>query len=169
MNENNIKLIVLDVDGTLTDGSIIYSSIVGECKVFSVKDGLILKALTRLDIPVIFLTGSNSTLVEKRGKELGVLDVLQGVENKRDVLVSYVSKLGINSKSVAYIGDDLNDYEAMLLCGFKACPSDAVAEIRDICDYVSTYRGGRGAIRDICEYILRLEKKYNEVLDLFGL
>jgi len=168
MSKESIKLIVLDVDGTLTDGGIAYDSAGAESKVFSAKDGLILKALPKLGIHVIFLTGKSSAIVEKRGKELDARHILQGVSDKKSTLISYADQHGIDLKAAAYIGDDLNDYAAMKLCGFKACPADAAVEILDICDYVSQCHGGHGAVRDICEYIIREEGKYREFLKLFG-
>lgn len=165
---HNISFIILDVDGTLTDGSIIHSSTGAEIKNFSVKDGLVLKVLPKLGIPVVFLTGRNSTITEKRGKELDVQDVLQGVSDKKSALLAYMAKHSMNADNVAYIGDDLNDYAAMRLCGFKACPADAVAEICDICDYISPFAGGHGAVRDICEFILKREGKHRDFLSMFG-
>jgi len=83
-------------------------------------------------------------------------------------LKTLFSERNIEPGQCAYIGDDLNDYAAMKLCGFKACPADAVVEIRELCDYVSPYSGGYGAVRDICEYILKQEGKYNELLAFYG-
>lgn len=161
---NIISLLVCDVDGTLTDGSIILDNSRMESRLFSVKDGLILKILPTLGIPVVFLTGRSSEIVAMRGKELGVQDILQGIEDKKAVLYSYITAHGISTENVSYIGDDLNDYAAMRSCGHKACPADAVVEIREICDYVSPYKGGHGAVRDICENLLKRENRYNEFL-----
>jgi 3-deoxy-D-manno-octulosonate 8-phosphate phosphatase (KDO 8-P phosphatase) len=164
---NNITLIVLDVDGTLTDGSITYDNEGIETKAFSVKDGFIIKCLPKLDISVIFLTGRVSKIVENRGNELDVRDILQGIEDKKTSLLTYATQHNIELINIAYIGDDLNDFAAMNLCGFKACPADAVVEIRAICDYISPYSGGYGAVRDICEYILKQNEMYGKYLDLF--
>jgi len=150
-----IKLIVIDVDGTLTNGGITYDSTGVEYKTFSVKDGYILKTLPTLGINIVFLTGRSSEIVEKRGKELDVQCILQGVNDKKAELTSYLKQHGIDAENVAYIGDDLNDFAAMKMCCFKACPADAVAEIRNLCDYVSPHNGGQGAVRDICEHILK--------------
>lgn len=100
-----------------------------ESKRFSVKDGLILKIMPKLGIPVVFLTGRSSEIVSTRGYELGVQDVLHGISDKRADLQSYILQRGICAQNVAYIGDDLNDYSAMISCGYKACPADAVVEI----------------------------------------
>jgi len=163
-----ISILVCDVDGTLTDGGVIFGDN-GEAKAFSVKDGLMLKVLPKLGIFVVFLTGRSSKIVEARGKELDIRDILQNIADKENILLSYIAEHGIDAQNVAYIGDDLNDCAAMKLCGFKACPADAAAEIRKLCDYVSPFNGGHGAVRDICEYILKQNGKYGEFLNLFGI
>ena len=162
-----LKLLVLDVDGTLTDGSITYGAGSLELKTFSVKDGLILKVLPEVGIHVVILTGRECEAVQRRGAELGI-EVVQGIADKAAKLRDILAQRGIPCSEVAYIGDDLNDYAAMQLCGFKACPADAAAEICGLCDYVSPYNGGHGAIRDICEYIVKQSGKWGDVLRLFG-
>ena len=158
------KLLILDVDGTLTDGSITYGDVV-ELKTFNAKDGLILKALPKLGIEVIFLTGRKSEAVARRAAELGA-EAVQCVDDKLTVLKSILTGRGIAPEQCAYIGDDLNDYAAMSICGFKACPNDAVAEIRGICDYVSQKKGGHGAVREICEVMLKRDNVYQRLLRL---
>ena len=162
-----ITHIFMDVDGTLSDGNILYSNAGGECKAFSVKDGLIIKALPKLGIFVIFITSRASSLVEKRGNELDVKYLLQGVTDKKAALLSCVSQEGLNLENIAYIGDDLNDYAAMKQCGFRSCPADAVREVRDVCDYVSPFHAGHGAVRDVCEFILKQSGKHSEFVCLF--
>jgi len=162
-----IKLLVCDVDGTLTDGAIVYGNNDTENKTFSVKDGLILKALFRFGIELVFLTGRKSEAVNRRAADLDAV-AIQGVDDKATALKILFSERNIESGQCAYIGDDLNDYTAMKLCGFKACPADAVTEIRELCDYVSPYNAGHGAVRDICEYMLRREGKYDDFLAFYG-
>jgi len=163
-----IKLLICDVDGTLTDGSIIYNDNSAELKSFSVKDGLILKLMPQLGIPVIFLTGRESSIVKRRAEELGAL-AIQGIDDKPSVIRNIQSERNLSAVECAYIGDDLNDYAAMMLCGYRACPNDAVREIREICNHVSPFNGGHGAGRDICERILDYEDKYAEFLVVAGL
>ena len=164
---NDIKLLVLDVDGTLTDGMIYYGGNDMEIKAFNIKDGAILKPLYRVGIEVIFLTGRKSDVVEQRALELNATAV-QGVDDKLKELSKLLGERNLNFNQCAYIGDDLNDYAAMKRCGFKACPSDAVEEIKEICEYVSTYKGGHGAVRDICINMLHSEAKYGELLSLYN-
>ena len=162
-----VKILVCDVDGTLTDATIIYSDKDIESKAYSAKDGLVLKVLPHLSIEMIFMTGRKSEAVERRALDLGA-KALQGVDDKAAVLRNVLTERGVEPEQCAYIGDDLNDYAAMKLCGFKACPADAVEEIRELSDYVSPYNGGHGAVRDICEHILKREGKYEELLAFYG-
>jgi 3-deoxy-D-manno-octulosonate 8-phosphate phosphatase (KDO 8-P phosphatase) len=165
----DIKLIILDVDGTLTNNGIIHHSDGSESKKFFAKDATVLRELYRLDIKTLILTGRESRIVDDRGSYMKITDIMQGVSDKKSALLSYTVQHKIDIENVAYIGDDLNDYAAMKLCGFKACPADAAAEIREICDYISSLNGGHGAVRDICEYILKQNGKYEKFLNLFGI
>jgi len=162
-----ITHIVFDIDGTLTDGGIILSSDGIETKRFHVQDGQIINALSRIGIVTMFLTQRNSELTTRRASELNVTVVMQGVQNKADTLIDYFNENELNGNQFAYVGDDMNDYAAMKLCKFKACPIDAVDAIRDLCDYVSTERGGYGAVRDICEHLLRQQSQYDDFLNLY--
>jgi 3-deoxy-D-manno-octulosonate 8-phosphate phosphatase (KDO 8-P phosphatase) len=162
-----IKLILIDVDGTLTDGLVHYGDNNHEIKSFNIKDGAAIKSVTDLGIDVIFFTGRTSAAVERRASELGVVAV-QGVSDKASVLSELRLKKNVTVEHCAYIGDDLNDYAAMKMCGFKACPADAASEIREICDFVSSFNGGNGAVREIIEHILRRDGRYEEFLSLFG-
>jgi 3-deoxy-D-manno-octulosonate 8-phosphate phosphatase (KDO 8-P phosphatase) len=162
-----IELIVFDVDGTLTDGSILLDENGSEIKRFSAKDGLLVRVLPDIGIKTMILTGRISGAVQNRAEDLHISAVFQGVNNKVSTLTGYLAEEGIDFAECAYIGDDLNDYAAMQLCGFKACPADAAAEIRGLCDYVSPFGGGHGAVRDICEYIVKQSGKWGDVLHLF--
>ena len=162
-----IDHIIFDIDGTLTDGGIIISSNGVESKAFQAKDGLLMRVLPKLGFTTIMLTGRKSDLTVIRAEDLCISVVIQGVDYKKEVLCDYLAKHNLSPERFAYIGDDLNDYAAMKLCGFKACPADAVREIRDICDYVSKKKGGDGAARDICEYLLRKQHQYDDLLKLF--
>jgi 3-deoxy-D-manno-octulosonate 8-phosphate phosphatase (KDO 8-P phosphatase) len=165
---NRVKLIIFDVDGTLTDGSIILDSVGNEIKKFSAKDGQVMRVLPKLGMKTAILSGRASGAVKRRGEDLKMDAVLQDTPDKVDTLRQYLTQVGIDAEHTAYIGDDLNDYAAMRICGFKACPSDATQEIRDICDYVSPYAGGHGAVRDIIECLLKQLGKWNELLQIFS-
>jgi len=163
-----IKLIVLDVDGTLTDGTICYGNSYIETKSFNVKDGMILKSLSKLDISVILLTGRKSEATTRRAEELD-MEVLQNVSNKEVILEKYIVEHRINPEQILYIGDDINDYAAMRLCGFTACPADAVSEVRSFCGYVSHLQGGKGAVRDIIEMMLKKSNRWNDLIALYDI
>lgn len=163
VQRNMVKLLIVDVDGTLTDGTLFYGNDNSEIKTFNTKDGAILIPLYQLGIEVILLTGLKSKAVIQRARDLGIT-AIQGIGDKLSVLHKLLAHRDIRPEQCAYIGDDLNDYAAMKLCGFKACPADAAKEILEICDYVSPHSGGHGAVRDICTVVLRQDGKYDEFL-----
>lgn len=154
-----IKLLVMDVDGTLTDGKI-YMGDNGEVfKAFNIHDGLGIHELLPLNgIESAILTGRSSVIVDNRAKELEVDYVLQGVSNKRDALRELLCKQKLTFDEVAYIGDDLADLDVMQQCALSGCPKDAVKEIREICSFVSQYSGGEGAVREFIEWMIEVNK-----------
>jgi 3-deoxy-D-manno-octulosonate 8-phosphate phosphatase (KDO 8-P phosphatase) len=154
---NKYNVVILDVDGTLTDGKI-YISAEGEAmKAFNAKDGYGIRyILPLLGITPVIVTGRESLIVQHRARELGISEVYQNVADKAAKLDELAASYGCGLESFAYIGDDLNDYEAMKQCGFKACPADAVAGIKAIADYIAPHSGGDGAVRDVCEELARL-------------
>jgi 3-deoxy-D-manno-octulosonate 8-phosphate phosphatase (KDO 8-P phosphatase) len=162
-----IKLLILDVDGTLTDSTVYYGDGNIEMKGFNTKDGAILKPLKDLGIEVIILTGRESEATKRRAEELNAIPI-QGVHDKLGVLKKLLDEKGLTQEQCAYIGDDVNDYPAMRICAFRACPVDAAIEIKEICDYVSDFAGGYGAVRDICEQLLKKEQKYESFLRIYG-
>ena len=161
-----IALIILDIDGTLTSGGITYGLDV-ELKTFDVKDGLILVTMQQMGIPVVFLTGRKSEAITRRAADINAT-AIQGVSDKKTALRNLIAERGVLAEETAYIGDDLNDYAAMKMCRFKACPSDSALEIKAISDYISPYPGGHGAVRDICEQLLHELGRYGEYLEIFG-
>lgn len=161
-----IKLLVCDVDGTLTDGSLYFGNDRFEMKAFSVKDGAVLKPLHQLGIEVIFLTGRKSEAVTRRAQDLQVT-AIQNIADKATEIQKIFASRGVRPEETAYLGDDINDYGAMKQCGFKACPADAAAEIKAICDYVSPYPGGHGAARDICEKLLKDLGLWEKLLGIY--
>lgn len=151
-----IKYLVLDVDGTLTDGKI-YMSANGELmKAFNIKDGYALAHLRAKGIEPIIITGRSSEIVARRCEELGIKELFQGVADKVVCLIEFCEKKGISPLDCAYIGDDLNDLECMSICGHTAAPSDAMKAVKDKVDYVCETRGGEGAVREYCDYLINL-------------
>ena len=149
-----IKLLVMDVDGTLTDGGI-YMGDKGELfKRFNIKDGYAIRhMLPKMGIEPVILTGRESEIVNKRCVELGIKRIYQASRDKAVSLRQISEDLGINPQEMAYIGDDLNDFPAMQIAGICGCPADAVKEIQDICEFVSESNGGYGAVREFIEWI----------------
>lgn len=152
---NNIKYLVMDVDGTLTDGKI-YMGDSGElCKAFNIKDGYgIHDILIPNNIEPVIMTGRRSVIVQKRCEELGITKVYQGITDKLETIKEITSKLN----EVAYIGDDLNDLPCMKAIkssgGVVGCPKDAVKNVKDIADFISKYKGGQGAVREFIEWLI---------------
>ena len=154
MDYSKIKLVVLDVDGTLTDGGIYYDSQGNEMKRFDVKDGLGILVARKAGLEFSVITGRASPMVERRVKELGIKYLLQGVQKKYPALLELARNQNLSLEEIGYIGDDLNDLQCMEAVGFRACPSDAAAAVKAICNYVASVPGGHGAVRESLEYLL---------------
>ena len=151
----SIKLLVMDVDGTLTDGKINISANGELFKSFNVKDGYaIVHILSKYAILPVIITGRTSDIVSIRAKELGVKHCYQGISDKKDKLLEIMKNLNIDNYEIAYIGDDLNDLEIMSICSIKACPSDATNQVKNICNYICKKSGGNGAVREFIEYLI---------------
>lgn len=149
-----IKLLVMDVDGTLTDGHI-YMSAQGEAmKAFDVKDGYaIAHMLPQLGIEPVILTGRRSRIVERRAEELGIRRLYQGVSDKAARLEALFLEADAAPEETAYIGDDLNDLPCIHMCGVTACPADAAEAVRTQVSYICHAAGGRGAVREFIEFL----------------
>ena len=150
----SIELIVIDVDGTMTDGKIIYSQNGDELKSFCVKDGLAIASWIRLGKEIAIITGRSSKIVERRAKELGISHCYQGVHNKKEVLDKLLKKLNLESQNVASIGDDLNDYPMLISSEISFAPINASHYILDIVNVLLTRNGGDGAVREMIEQLI---------------
>lgn len=150
-----IKAIVMDVDGTLTDGGIYLDNNGNELKKFNVKDGYAISTiLPQYGIEPIVITGRKSEIVRKRCEELNIKRVVQGSKDKVYDMKIILNELAISMEETVYIGDDMNDIDCMKLVGVCACPNDAVDEIKKICDIVAEKKGGYGAVREIIDKII---------------
>lgn len=149
-----IRMLVMDVDGTLTDGHI-YMGPGGEAmKAFDCKDGYAIgQMLPKMGIVPVIITGRNSEIVANRAKELHIEQLYQGVADKLPLLQEIAAEHGLTAEEIAYIGDDLNDLACLQYCGLTACPHDAVETVRALVDCVCAHDGGRGAVRDFVEWI----------------
>ena len=153
-----IKMLVMDVDGTLTDGKI-YIGDKGEVmKAFDVKDGYaIAHILPENNIVPVIITGRSSSIVKERAKELKITELYQGVSDKLIQLKIIAEKMQCKSEEIAYIGDDVNDLTCINYCDITGCPNDAVDNVKHTVKYVCQKKGGRGAVREFVEWILTIE------------
>lgn len=152
---DKIKIFIMDVDGTMTDGKI-YMGAAGELiKAFDIKDGYgIHEILPAHGVTTVIMTGRMSQIVVNRARELEINYVLQNIKDKKEAIYDLSKKLGVSTAEMAYIGDDLIDKPAIKLCGISACPADAVNEVKSIVTYVCTKNGGDGAVREFIEWLL---------------
>lgn len=165
---NKPKLIVIDVDGTLTDAGVYYDEFGNELKKFSTKDAVGFFAAHTVGIKTMVLTGRECMATRRRMMEMKVDYLFQHINDKADFLKKYMAENEINGKDIAYIGDDLNDLAAMKLCGFIGCPRDSCQEVKEISGYVSFLCGGHGAVRDIIEHLLKETGDWDKAIsDLF--
>ena len=165
MNERltAIQLLLLDVDGVMTDGGIIYDGNGLETKIFNVKDGHGIKMLQRAGIEVGIITGRSSAVVDVRAQELGIELVYQGALRKLESYEDVKLKTGLTDSQIAYMGDDVIDVPVMRRVGFAAAPQDALAEAKRAAHYIASCNGGRGAVREVCDLILKGRGVWDEV------
>jgi 3-deoxy-D-manno-octulosonate 8-phosphate phosphatase (KDO 8-P phosphatase) len=159
----DIRLLLLDVDGVLTDGGIIYDANGVETKVFNVRDGHGIKMLQRHGIEVGIITGRTSAVVDIRARELGIVLVYQGALKKLESYQDVKLKTGFDDSQIAYVGDDVIDVPVMRRVIFAAAPADALNEARTAAHYVTSLAGGRGAVREVCDLILKGRGLWAEV------
>ena len=152
---SKIKLLVMDVDGTLTDGKIYMGNNGEAMKAFDVKDGCGIKdILPTLGIVPVIITGRVSQIVVNRANEIGITELHQGVRDKLSTLKAVAEKYDALANEIAYIGDDINDLDCISYCGLTACPVDAVEDVKSAVDYVCKADGGRGAVREFKSRII---------------
>ena len=162
-----IKLIVMDVDGTLTDGKLYMDNENNAWKAFDVKDGFAIAQWVKAGGMAAIITGKTSNIVKRRAEELGIQHLVQGVGNKVAELKKLVEKYNFSLEEVAYIGDDINDLGVMSIVGFSACPHDAVPEVIERVDFVASKDGGYGAVREIFEKIMKHNGIWDKVLNRY--
>ncbi|MFH1033091.1 MAG: HAD family hydrolase [Pseudomonadota bacterium] len=158
-----IRLLVLDVDGVLTDGRVVYDDQGREIKFFDVRDGHGLKLLQRAGVEVAWLSGRGSQANRVRARELGVERLIEQCKVKLPALTELIAACGLTPAEVAYMGDDLIDLPAMRAVGFCLAPADARPEARAIAHWVCHALGGRGAVREACELILKASGAWEQV------
>jgi 3-deoxy-D-manno-octulosonate 8-phosphate phosphatase (KDO 8-P phosphatase) len=152
----SIKILVMDVDGTLTDGKV-YMSENGELmKAFDIKDGYAINViLPKHNIIPVIITGRESKIVDNRARELNIDRVYQGVKDKLALLQTIADEHSISLDKIAFIGDDLNDLDCIKACGISGCPADAADEVKEHVDFISKKIGGSGAVREFIEFVTK--------------
>lgn len=155
---------MMDVDGVLTDGSIIFDEQGVETRSFNAQDGAGIKYLHRVGLKTAIITGRRSKAVEMRAGELGVTEVVQDAKDKLEAYRALLQKHRLSDEEVAYIGDDLTDLPVLGRVGFAACVPEAPQEVKSSCDYVTSRPGGKGAVRELVELILKAQGRWPEIL-----
>lgn len=160
INWRDVKLLILDVDGVLTNGSLYYNSKGEALKRFHVRDGLGIKRLMAEGIKIAVISGRHSRISRNRLKELGIDTILEGVYTKTEALARVQKRYGgIGVDEIAYIGDDVNDIEIMKMVAFPVAVSDAVDAVKSVACFVTRSGGGEGAVREVCDLILRSKEQ----------
>lgn len=148
-----IKLLVFDVDGVMTDGSITYDENGTEYKTFNAKDGHGLAKMAKSGFITAIITGRNNGTVDRRAQDLRITEVFQGVKNKLPILQAIMEKYELDFSQVAYMGDDEPDLQILQNVSISACPADAVERVKKVCNFKSKYSGGHGAVRELCDFV----------------
>ncbi len=151
---NQIKLVITDCDGVLTDGGMYYDMHGNEWKKFNTKDGLGVRILQECGLKVGIITGEDTDIVTRRAKKLKISEVHLGISNKMEVVNQLIKKYDLNLHNIAFIGDDINDKEVIMAVGFGCCTADAVDDVKSVATYITKRNGGQGAFREIADLIL---------------
>jgi 3-deoxy-D-manno-octulosonate 8-phosphate phosphatase (KDO 8-P phosphatase) len=164
-NLDEIKLIVLDVDGTMTDGGVYIDDNQIEFKKFNIKDGAGILLAQSVGFEFMILSGRTSKCVEKRAKEFNIQYIAQGIRRKADYLKTFTDKHNLLPENIAFIGDDVNDLPAMHYVGTSACPLDAANEVKAYCDFVLPLKGGDGVVRAFVEMLLQKRNLWEKSIE----
>lgn len=167
INLSDIQLLLLDVDGVLTRGTITYTDAGEQIKQFSVKDGLGIRLLMDAGVDVGIVTGRTSNALLHRCRDLGIQLIFDGVKDKAVVVRQIAEKTGIEAAHMAFVGDDLIDLPAMTRVGTSFCVADASEDIKPHAHFVTEKRGGHGAVREVCEKILRAKGIWGTILEKY--
>jgi 3-deoxy-D-manno-octulosonate 8-phosphate phosphatase (KDO 8-P phosphatase) len=162
---SKVKLLVLDVDGVLTNGQVFIGAEGKEVlKAFDIQDGFGIKLLEQIGIPTAIITGRTSKMVLARCQELGIAQVHMGVENKALALGEILKSLGLSVADCAVMGDDWPDLKMMRSAGFKVCPAQAHEAVKETAHFITENTGGNRAVREVCDLILKAQNRYEELL-----
>lgn len=156
----DITTFIFDVDGVLTDGTVIASESGDLLRSFNIKDGYVLQLAIKKGFNICIISGSGGIATEKRFENLGLSNVFLRVSDKVAVFKEYLTKNNISATEVLYMGDDMPDYRVMQLVGLATCPNDAIDEIKQISHYISPKKGGDACVRDVIEKVLKAQQKW---------
>jgi len=157
---SNISTFIFDVDGVLTDGSVQSYANGEHSRTFFIKDGYAIEKALQAGYNVIIISGGFEDSVHKRLTFLGLKDIFLGIKDKIEVFNRLLVEKGIDTSQILYMGDDIPDMKVLKLVGLPTCPNDAVDDIKEVCKYVSSYNGGRGAVRDVIEKTMKTQGKW---------
>ncbi len=162
-----LKLLILDVDGVLTDGKLFFDNEGNEYKSFHAQDGHGIKLLRQTGVEVAVISGRKSKSVELRMKNLGIEHVYQGHENKIAAFNEIIEKIGITPEQAAHVGDDVIDLPIMIRAGLAIAVSDANFAVKQRADWCTTLPGGQGAVREVCDFIMQAQGSYDQILNAY--
>ena len=158
----NVRLFVFDVDGVLTDGSIILLENGEQARQMNIKDGYALQLALKHGYEILIISGGNSNAVKFRLEKLGIQQIFLGVDNKKDLLLNFIAQHNFKREEILYMGDDVPDVLPMLEVGIACAPADAANEVINLAHYISPALGGRGCVRDVIEKVLKMNGHWNE-------
>ena len=159
-----IKLLILDVDGVLTDGRLFFDTEGNEYKSFHARDGHGIKLLRQTGVDVAVISGRKSSIVSLRMQTLGIDLVYQGHENKRSAFTEIIEKTGVTPEQTAHVGDDLLDLPIMVRVGLAIAVNDANFAVKEFADWCTTLPGGQGAVREVCDFIMQAQGNFDDIL-----
>jgi 3-deoxy-D-manno-octulosonate 8-phosphate phosphatase (KDO 8-P phosphatase) len=155
-----IKTFVFDIDGVLTDGGLLIDSNGKWLRRMDIKDGYALQLAIKSEYKILVISGSESDPVDDRLRKLGITNIFMKVKNKENCLKDYIGKNNCKDGEILFMGDDIPDYSCMQIVDFACCPADAAVEIKQICSYISPFKGGHGCVRDVIEKVLKLNNNW---------
>ncbi len=158
----HIKAFILDVDGVLTDGTVLVTESGEQLRRFNIKDGYALQLAVKRGYYVVAVSGGRSKGIELRLKGLGITEIHLGLDSKIETCRNFIQSKGLTAEEILYMGDDIPDLAAAQLAGLTVCPADAVEEVKAVCDYISPKRGGEGCVRDIVEKVLKIRGDWHD-------
>jgi 3-deoxy-D-manno-octulosonate 8-phosphate phosphatase (KDO 8-P phosphatase) len=160
-----LRVLIFDIDGVMTDGSLFYADGGEEMKAFNVRDGLGIKLLQAAGVGAAIITGRRSPLVEQRARDLGIARLIQGAEDKATAFAGLLTSFGVTAEQAGFVGDDIVDLPVLKRCGLAIAVADATELVKQHVHYVTVARGGHGAVREACELVLQAQGVLERVME----